>query len=87
MPQRLTVAGLAVLRSEISKSIFMSKRSFIRSPLDRQSIMESSSTVFMFSIQIGSTGPSKCAYFTTLSNGFEFTNPRKMHPISPSVHC
>ena len=56
MPQRETVAGEATARSWTSKSIRIFLLSLIRSPLARQSVMLSSSTVFMFSIQMASTG-------------------------------
>mmetsp|Transcript_6914 Transcript_6914/g.16636 ORF Transcript_6914/g.16636 Transcript_6914/m.16636 type:complete len:228 (-) Transcript_6914:787-1470(-) len=56
-PMRLTVAGEATARSFTSKRHFISTLSLMRSPLARQRVMLSSSTVFMFSIQMASTGP------------------------------
>lgn len=62
IPQRETVAGEATARSITSKSIRIWGRSLIRWPLDKHSVMLSSRTVFMFSIQIASTGPSKTVH-------------------------
>ena len=59
MPQRETVAGEATERSIGSKIRFMRSLMAMISPLTRQSFLLSSSTVFMFSIQMASTGPSK----------------------------
>mmetsp|Transcript_14314 Transcript_14314/g.34835 ORF Transcript_14314/g.34835 Transcript_14314/m.34835 type:complete len:288 (+) Transcript_14314:1548-2411(+) len=59
MPQRDTVAGDATAKSATSKIIFMSPCMATISPLFRHNFLLSSSTVFMFSIQIASTGPSK----------------------------
>ena len=63
MPQRLTVAGEATARSCTSKSMCIFLLSLIRSPLARQRVMLSSSTVFMFSIHSASTGPSKTTHW------------------------
>lgn len=62
IPHRLTVAGDAWLRSLTSKSILILLLSLIRSPLERQSIIESSRTVLRFSTHIASTGPSNKMY-------------------------
>ena len=59
MPQRETVAGDATARSIGSKIRFICGDIAMISPLIRQSFLLSSSTVFMFSIQMASTGPSK----------------------------
>mmetsp|Transcript_145720 Transcript_145720/g.254335 ORF Transcript_145720/g.254335 Transcript_145720/m.254335 type:complete len:248 (+) Transcript_145720:7857-8600(+) len=58
IPQRDTVAGEATRKSCTSKQKVMWSGILIRSPLTRQSILLSSSTVFMFSIHTASTGPS-----------------------------
>jgi hypothetical protein len=58
IPQRETVAGEATFKSMTSNSILIDGVSFILSPFAKQSIMLSSSTVFMFSIHNASTGPS-----------------------------
>mmetsp|Transcript_66610 Transcript_66610/g.210908 ORF Transcript_66610/g.210908 Transcript_66610/m.210908 type:complete len:292 (+) Transcript_66610:2718-3593(+) len=63
MPQRDTVAGEATARSATSKIMFISPLIATISPLLRQSFLLSSSTVFMFSIQMASTGPSKTTHF------------------------
>eukprot|EP00425_Heterocapsa_triquetra_P029906 CAMPEP_0195122840 /NCGR_PEP_ID=MMETSP0448-20130528/127388_1 /TAXON_ID=66468 /ORGANISM="Heterocapsa triquestra, Strain CCMP 448" /LENGTH=47 /DNA_ID= /DNA_START= /DNA_END= /DNA_ORIENTATION= len=47
MPQRLTVAGEATLRSSTSNIMVMVGGNLMRSPLARHSILLSSSTVFM----------------------------------------
>ena len=59
MPQRETVAGDATARSITSNIMCTCSGILMRSPFTRQSILESSSTVFMDSIQSASTGPSK----------------------------
>ena len=84
IPQRETVAGLATARSIGSKIRFIRLDIAMISPLTRQSFLLSSSTVFMLSIQIASTGPSKtsqkrwpdvsCAHW------------RKIVAKTPSVH-
>ena len=56
MPQRETVAGEATARSMGSKMRFITGDIAMISPLIRQSFLLSSSTVFMFSIQMASTG-------------------------------
>mmetsp|Transcript_47104 Transcript_47104/g.145274 ORF Transcript_47104/g.145274 Transcript_47104/m.145274 type:complete len:232 (-) Transcript_47104:13-708(-) len=58
----------------------------MRSPLNRHSILLSSSTVFMFSIQMASTGPSKtihCRSGFTLDSDLTL---RAMPDSKPSVH-
>ena len=58
-----TTAGLALLRSLISKKrVIVLDRGMI-SPFMRQSFRLSSNTVFKFSIQEESTGPSKTSHF------------------------
>mmetsp|Transcript_21116 Transcript_21116/g.39595 ORF Transcript_21116/g.39595 Transcript_21116/m.39595 type:complete len:215 (+) Transcript_21116:463-1107(+) len=58
IPRRETVAGEASWRSSASNIIVMVSDILIISPLMRQSFLLSSRTVFMFSIQMASTGPS-----------------------------
>jgi len=58
--------------------------SLMRSPLGRQSVQLSSSTVFMFSIQMASTGPSKTTHF--LSGVVSATAERISVDPRPSVH-
>ena len=62
MPQRETVAGEATVRSCTSKIIDIGPDMAIISPDMRQSFLLSSSTVFMFSIQMASTGPSNMTH-------------------------
>jgi hypothetical protein len=62
IPQRLTVAGEAWLRSFTSNKMRIFALSLILSPFDKQSIIESSRTVFKFSTQMASTGPSNMTY-------------------------
>ena len=62
MPQRETVAGEATARSCTSKIIDCTEDMPIISPLIKQSFLLSSSTVFMFSIQMASTGPSNMTH-------------------------
>mmetsp|Transcript_1821 Transcript_1821/g.6195 ORF Transcript_1821/g.6195 Transcript_1821/m.6195 type:complete len:250 (+) Transcript_1821:8275-9024(+) len=63
MPHRDTVAGDATARSATSKIMFIKPCMAIISPEFRHSFLLSSSTVFMFSIQIASTGPSNTTHF------------------------
>ena len=65
MPQRETMAGEATARSCTSKIIDWTDDMPIISPIIRQSFLLSSSTVFMFSIQTASTGPSKTIHWRT----------------------
>ena len=62
IPHRDTVAGLATARSATSKIMFMLSLIFVLVPLFRQSVLLSSNTVFMFSIQMASTGPSSMTH-------------------------
>ena len=62
MPHRDTVAGEATARSATSKIMFITLDMAMISPLFRQSFLLSSSTVFMFSIQMASTGPSSITH-------------------------
>ena len=59
MPHLETVARLAAARSWTSNRTLIEGLSLILSPFIKDSIILSSSTVFMFSIQRASTGPSK----------------------------
>lgn len=59
----LTVAGEATSRSIGSKIKFVVGESWMISPDIKQSFLLSSRTVFMFSIQIASTGPSNINHF------------------------
>ena len=63
MPHRLTVAGEATARSSTSNIMVIWFDSWMISPLTRHSFLLSSSTVFMFSIQMASTGPSNTIHF------------------------
>ena len=58
-----TVAGEATSRSMGSNIKLVVGASWIISPLIKQSFLLSSSTVFMFSIQMASTGPSNISHF------------------------
>lgn len=60
---RLTVAGEATSKSIGSKIKFVVGASWMISPDIRQSFLLSSKTVFMFSIQTASTGPSNINHF------------------------
>eukprot|EP00659_Diplonema_papillatum_P019139 gene19138-biopygen19404 len=71
IPARDTVAGDALLRFSGSKQTFMFSVMLSRSPLARVSSLLSSRTVFRFSIQIASTGPSQtsqtlCDFFPSV---------------------
>ncbi len=59
----LTVAGEAASRSIGSNMRLVVGASWMISPLIKHSFLLSSSTVFMFSIQIASTGPSNISHF------------------------
>ena len=78
------MAGLATARSCTSKIIDMAADIAIISPLIRQSFLLSSSTVFMFSIQIASTGPSKVTQFRLSESSLIAC--RTSVGTSPSVH-
>lgn len=86
MPQRETVAGEATARSCTSKSMCIFAFSLMRSPLARQSVMLSSSTVFMFSIQSASTGPSKTTHWYSSFSVVRPTAVRIIVEAMPSVH-
>ena len=83
-PRRETVAGLASSRSPTSKSMRICVLSLMRSPFARQSVMLSSSTVFMFSIQMASMGPSKTVHLRSSVSSAQ--NSRMMVEPRPSVH-
>jgi len=59
IPHRETVAGDACYKSSTSNIIVIHLVNFIISPDVKHSFLLSSRTVFMFSIQTASTGPSK----------------------------
>lgn len=70
IPHRETVAGEAYAKSSTSNIIVIQLVSLIISPLVRQSFLLSSSTVFIFSIQTASTGPSKTSHFLYLTSAY-----------------
>ena len=84
MPHRETVAGLATLRSSTSNIMCSEGASLIRSELARQSVLLSSSTVFMFSIQ-AVDGPSKTAHLRRPSSTSRHAC-RTILGTSPSLH-
>ena len=84
IPHRLTVAGEATARSSTSNCMQIVGESLIISPLTKQSFLLSSKTVFMFSIQIASTGPSHTIHF--LSSLSSFVQVRTIVERIPSVH-
>ena len=84
MPHRLTVAGEATARSWTSKIMFMVDDIWMISPLMRQSFLLSSRTVFMFSIQMASTGPSNMTHFR--SGVVSTAHSRKTLARTPSCH-
>mmetsp|Transcript_2367 Transcript_2367/g.7841 ORF Transcript_2367/g.7841 Transcript_2367/m.7841 type:complete len:207 (-) Transcript_2367:5150-5770(-) len=86
IPQRETVAGEATARSCTSNNMCILALSLMRSPLARQSVMLSSSTVFMFSIQSASTGPSKTIHWYSSFCVVSVTALRIMVEAMPSVH-
>ena len=63
MPHLLTVAGEATAKSSTSNIIVIQLDNLIISPDVKHSFLLSSNTVFMFSIQTASTGPSKTTHF------------------------
>ena len=84
-PSRLTVAGEAWEQSSTSKSMrIVLPLSLMRSPFGRHKVRLSSSTVFMFSIQMASIGPSKTTNF--LSSVVSELALRMMVEPRPSVH-
>mmetsp|Transcript_41518 Transcript_41518/g.94534 ORF Transcript_41518/g.94534 Transcript_41518/m.94534 type:complete len:201 (+) Transcript_41518:75-677(+) len=87
IPQRETVAGEATARSSHSNCMQMDGESLMISPETRHSFLLSSSTVFMLSIQIASTGPSQLIHFLALSPfATELHASRTMVEMMPSVH-
>ena len=84
MPQRDTVAGEAKFRSDSSKSIRIQEERWTISPDIRHSFLLSSSTVFRFSIQAGSAGPSRMIHF--LSSVVEVAMSLKVVASTPSLH-
>mmetsp|Transcript_24998 Transcript_24998/g.71875 ORF Transcript_24998/g.71875 Transcript_24998/m.71875 type:complete len:207 (-) Transcript_24998:4357-4977(-) len=84
MPQRLTVAGDATAKSLTSNMMVMLGGNLMRSPLDKQSILLSSSTVFMFSIHTASTGPSSMTHCLLLCSAVAAKRTAKAK--MPSVH-
>ena len=66
MPARLTVAGDAFLRSSTSNMSLTVSAMGMRSPLASVRILLSSRTVFRFSIQTASTGPSQMIHVLSL---------------------
>jgi len=84
IPHLDTVAGLATNKSIGSNIIFIYLFIPIFSPLLRHNVLLSSNTVFMFSIQMASTGPSNNNHFLYgLSSLARFLN---LTAINPSVH-
>ena len=83
IPQRLTVAGDACSRSAGSKMRFILLLIWMISPLIKQSFLLSSRTVFMFSIQTASTGPSNNIQFR--SSEVEVANSRKVLASTPKA--
>jgi len=84
MPARLTVAGDALRRSSTSKWRVQLGRSIaMRSLLARVRIRLSSMTVFMFSIQMASTGPSRTSHVKCFLSLFAL---RQSEAKIPSVH-
>lgn len=86
IPQRETVAGEATVRSSTSKIIVIWLVSLMISPDDRHSFLLSSNTVFMFSIQTASTGPSKTTHFFSNFSA-SYTHPLIKIGTTPSVNC
>mmetsp|Transcript_27978 Transcript_27978/g.68323 ORF Transcript_27978/g.68323 Transcript_27978/m.68323 type:complete len:218 (+) Transcript_27978:1496-2149(+) len=85
IPTLETVAGEATAQSSTSKSIrSVLPLSLMRSPLGRHRVLLSSSTVFMFSIQMASMGPSNTINF--LSGVVSTLALRMTVEPSPSVH-
>jgi len=63
IPHLLTVAGEACYKSSTSNIIVIHLVNLMISPEVKQSFLLSSSTVFIFSIQTASTGPSNITHF------------------------
>lgn len=72
-------------RSIVSKMRLITFDIWMISPLIKHSFLLSSSTVFMFSIQTASTGPSNNTHF--LSGVSVEANSLKVFATIPSVHC
>ncbi len=71
-------------RSIVSKMRLMTGDIWMTSPLIRHSFLLSSSTVFMFSIQTASMGPSKMTHFR--SGVSVDANSRNVTAVMPSDH-
>merc|ERR1719253_680654 len=84
MPARETVAGEALRRSCTSKTILQLSVIGMRSLLARVRILLSSSTVFRFSIQMASTGPSQTIHVVFLSARLLYFC--QMDANTPGVH-
>ena len=84
IPHLLTVAGDATAKSNTSKIILIYVFNFIRSPLLKHNVIESSKTVFIFSIHNASTGPSNTTHF--FSNVSYDAYPLIIFDAKPSVH-
>jgi hypothetical protein len=78
------VAGDAARRSIGSKMRFMKRFIAMISPLFKHSFLLSSSTVFMFSIQTASTGPSSISHFRV--DYSERAKCRNLTASTPSDH-
>ena len=88
MPARLVVAGLATDRSCTSKSRLIVSFMPMRSPLMSVSVLLSSMTVFMLSIQSVSTGPSSSSHFSSgLSSRAKPRNTDERMPSAHSIVC
>lgn len=86
IPHRETVAGEATLKSITSNSILIDGSSFILYPFAKHSIILSSKTVFMFSIQRASTGPSKITQFITFYVSSQLVHYLIIDEANPSFH-
>ena len=82
MPHLETVAGLALFRFSVSKTILILEVKSILSPFSRRRDLLSSSTWFKFYIQIASTGPSQTIQWLAFS--FEVEHSRIMLGRTPS---
>ena len=68
IPHLETVAGDATAKSSTSNIIVIHEVILIIYPLVKHNFLLSSRTVFMFSIQIASTGPSNVTHFLSLTS-------------------
>ena len=84
MPHLETVAGEATERSSTSNIIVIRLVRGIIYPELRHNFLLSSSTVFIFSIQIASTGPSNMTQF--LSDDSSFAHSCMIFAKIPSYH-